>query len=279
MRHSRHSLGVFGLVAAAAISGCGVTGTPPPLIAAFHQGPRGNCTSVGFIKAAMSAYGHIDGAFARLAATPDGGLEATLKYGDARGASTIRVSAQELAIAAAASGLVVGVDSPEDHARVDEANRMFAILGQACATDCRGAHTYCSSTAARSCDTFAGALDYLNSGLDWKTPPGLLGLRQGTDWRTVKGWTPLRWWRTTRFVRGGVACVAATGKHTFLVSNGYADLWGKAREFSRFGNWFAFTARNAYCLDPVEASVAFSDGSDQPPDDVAHDPDFAKMTE
>jgi hypothetical protein len=241
------------------------------VITGFAQGPAGNCTSIGFIKAVIHSYDD-PGRLLRVTHPRDGGLEATT-LSEAR----LSISKDELARAATAAHLVSR--TTDGRSLLDSANQLFAVMGKACQLDCAGKRAYCPYAAADRC-TFDGALTYLDSGLNWWIPPALLGMAYGRDYSQIAGWKVGRWFRSVRFTAGARSCVAATPKHTFFVADGAADNHGHAVKFSsKFASWFAFKSIAAYCLTGEPASVEMEDESPdhQPSADVLADPELREI--
>lgn len=244
------------------------------IITGFAQGPAGNCTSIGFIKAVLRAYGSPDNLF-HFKRSPQGGLDVTTLSG-----VRLSLSADELHRAATAAAL--RLNSPDAERLRDSANQMFAVMGKACQRDCArppdAQQKYCAYAEGERC-TFAGALTYLDSGLDWWVPPALLGMTEGRDFRQIAGWVGGRWFRSVRFTAGDQSCVAATRRHTFFVADGLADKGGRPVDFrSKLASWFAFKSIGAYCLigghesATAEMTEALPDG--QPPADALDDPEL-----
>lgn len=236
--------------------------TSRELVTAFHQNEFGNCTSIGFIKAALHAYQDPGGMFLRVVSRDDGG--ATIVTKDQ---VTFEVSVSELATTAQKAGLKYASDAQKQRWE-RSVNLLYATLARSCQVDCTSARKYCTPTRRRSCDSFDAALDYLDHGLKWSAPPRLLGLKEGVDFSVLKGWRGRRWVRIVGFVSGGRSCVAATPWHTFFVSEKIFDLYGNVETFSKTASRKALFANHAYCLHETDRTTAVLEDTDQA--DIAH---------
>jgi hypothetical protein len=167
------------------------------------------------------------------------------------------------------------LDATDELAR---AKLLFSIMAKACEDDCRRGGDTCSGGEANRVCSFEQGLSDLDRSLNWRVPPDLLGMREDEQWRALQGWRVGRWFRVTRFVRGGHACVAATRGHTFFVGDGWADKYGRPVSFnSKFGSWFAFKGAQVYCLGLEESHIEQSDEAAAPPMGVEQDSELATM--
>jgi hypothetical protein len=227
-------------------------------IRSFAQGKEGNCSSIGFIKAVIhSGFG----VFKEWRVMPGGGVRAQNHAGRA-----FEVSKSEVDLASSRSRFVVekAVSGSDD--ALQRANEVFAVLAKACQNSCEANDGLCPYGTLGRC-SYEGAVGQLADALYFAAPPDLLGLRQGEDWNRVRGWKVRKWFAVTRFVRGGGSCVVATRGHTFFVSEGWADWYGRPVPFgSKVGSLLALRAADAYCLGADVATVEFSGESTPPPE-------------
>jgi hypothetical protein len=292
---------------------------PPELVGAYKQGDAGNCTTIGFIKATQNAFNG-DGlkVFAEFvetgACTPktitdpcdDTWIQKPKMNSfraKTRDGHELSVSCNDLDQATESSKLCQTQRDARGDALLDSARHLYAAVASSCARSCKEdgyecpyvfmkethreecaadpARASCSTSDKTAVCTVANALKYLDAGLKYSIPPNLLGLNEGEDFKLVKGNKVGRWLRTPRFVSSHRSCVVAKRKHTFFVSQGWADLYGTARTYgSRFGSWLVFSSATAYCLlfdTQNEPEMEASGDLPGPPADAVNDVEIKEL--
>lgn len=168
---------------AAPAAAAAVSDEPPTLpqsaqdmILAFRQGPEGNCTSIGFIKAVLYSFGALkdNGVFKKFAHNSgDDSLRVTT-----RGGHDYVITGAELAHARTMAALEPAAGHAPNKDLMEEGAELFAVLGKACAEDCGNGRRFCAPQSGHTCSTFDDALNYMDSGVNWSAPPAASKLAQ-----------------------------------------------------------------------------------------------------
>jgi hypothetical protein len=211
------------------------------IIGSFWQGPRGNCTSIAFIKAVLRRYGgKVRDAFDSYAEAA-GGIRVRT-----RGNSEYEVTSDELRKACQAFGVNSNVGPDYCAGQTPDPAKLYALLAKACEKRQSGSNECQLSEAS-----FDAALERLDTGLLWKVPPELLDFKEGDkgDYHILTEGRVSRWFHIDRFTSGGGACVVASPWHSFFVTSGYFDRYGTPVRFSHRKGINGLWANHAYCLD------------------------------